>query len=195
MLIVVRRGNARSACSLGLKPILSRRADCRSPAHGGVHIGRGVAVEKDELRQRGRPGVRLLHPRQAGVSADRFPPGRTLPSERTRSSRDALSVVPRPRQSGCVAPRGSRPASRQTRASVLARLRLTVPSMRKSHPIRPHCRIHEDSALSPPGLAPFEVPASEPKRQCGSAARSRLRIAHFDCRLTIAFSTRSPRSE
>jgi hypothetical protein len=35
--------------------------------------------------------------------------------ERTRSSRDALSVVPRPRQSGCVAPRGSRPASRQLR--------------------------------------------------------------------------------
>ena len=51
MLIVVRRSNAPSACSLGFKPILSKRADCRSRADGGVHAGGGVAVEKDETRE------------------------------------------------------------------------------------------------------------------------------------------------
>jgi hypothetical protein len=45
MLIVVRRSNARSACSFGFKPILSKRADCRSPADGGVHAGGGVCRE------------------------------------------------------------------------------------------------------------------------------------------------------
>ena len=37
-------------------------------------------------------------------------------------------------------------ACRQTRASVLARSRLTVPPMRKSQPIRPHCSIREVQA-------------------------------------------------
>jgi hypothetical protein len=77
MLIAVRRSNARSPRSLGFKPILSKRADCRSPAGGGVHAGGGVAVEKDEeektrvgrrarprtllqLVQRGSDGQRLL---------------------------------------------------------------------------------------------------------------------------------------
>ena len=60
--------------------------------------------------------------------------------------------------------------------------------------IRQECWSHKDSALSQSGLAPFEVPASEAMRQCGSAAGSRLRIAHLDYRLTISFSTRSPPS-
>jgi hypothetical protein len=50
---VLRRGSGRSARSLGVKPILSKRADCRSTADGGVHAGGGVAVEKDE-NQRSR---------------------------------------------------------------------------------------------------------------------------------------------
>jgi hypothetical protein len=60
MLIVVRRSNAQSACSLGSKPILSKRADCRSPADGDVHGGGVVAVEKDEPQQRCDPGSLLL---------------------------------------------------------------------------------------------------------------------------------------
>ena len=73
MLIAVRRSNARSACSLRFKPILSKRADCRSPAGGGVHAGGGVAVEKDEQRQR-------LSSRRRG---DRF--ARRSGSSRSRS--------------------------------------------------------------------------------------------------------------
>ena len=61
MLIVVRRSNARSACSLGFEPILSKRADCRSPADGGVHAGGGVAVEKDE-EEKTRVGRRARPP-------------------------------------------------------------------------------------------------------------------------------------
>jgi hypothetical protein len=48
MLIVVRRNNAGSACSLSSRPILSKRADCRSPADGGVDAGGDVTVEKDD---------------------------------------------------------------------------------------------------------------------------------------------------
>ena len=51
MLIVVRRSNARSACSLGLKPIVSKRADCRSPPDGRVHADGGVAVELEDNLQ------------------------------------------------------------------------------------------------------------------------------------------------
>ena len=47
---VLRRGSGRSAWSLGFKPILSKRAACRSPADGGVHASAGVAVEKDDDR-------------------------------------------------------------------------------------------------------------------------------------------------
>jgi hypothetical protein len=47
---VLRRGSGRSARSLGVKPILSNRADCRSSADEGVHAGGNVAVEKDENR-------------------------------------------------------------------------------------------------------------------------------------------------
>ena len=39
-----------SDCSLGVKLIFSKRADCREPADGGVHADGGVAVEKDEVR-------------------------------------------------------------------------------------------------------------------------------------------------
>ena len=46
--IVVRGSNPRSDCSLGVKPILSKRADCRSPANGGVHVGGDVTVEEDD---------------------------------------------------------------------------------------------------------------------------------------------------
>jgi hypothetical protein len=35
------------------KPILSKRAHCRSPADGGVDDGGGMAVEKDELQKLG----------------------------------------------------------------------------------------------------------------------------------------------
>jgi hypothetical protein len=48
LLIVLRRSNARSACSVGFKPILSKRADCPPPADGGVHAAGGVAVDTDE---------------------------------------------------------------------------------------------------------------------------------------------------
>jgi hypothetical protein len=47
---VLRCGSGRSACSLGFKPTLSKCANCRSRADGGVHAGGGVAVEKDEIR-------------------------------------------------------------------------------------------------------------------------------------------------
>jgi hypothetical protein len=62
MRIVVRRGSARPACSLDVKPILSKCADCRSPADGGVHAGGGGAVKKDDDQEpRGcQPGLRLL---------------------------------------------------------------------------------------------------------------------------------------
>jgi len=61
MLIVVRRSSARSACSLGGKPILSKRADCCSPVDGGVHPGGAIVAEKDEFRasrSTRRPGAR-----------------------------------------------------------------------------------------------------------------------------------------
>ena len=65
MLIVVRSINARSGCSLGFKPILSKRADCRSLADGGVHAGGGVAAEKDEIQLRENATVALL--RRPGI--------------------------------------------------------------------------------------------------------------------------------
>ena len=61
MLIVVRRSKARSVCSLEFKPILSKRADCRSPADGGVRPRGGVAVEKDESRVSGAVRQQLSH--------------------------------------------------------------------------------------------------------------------------------------
>ena len=56
--VVVRRGNAWSACSLGFKLLLSKRADCRSPADGRrprprrrrCRVGRAPAAR----RSRGR---------------------------------------------------------------------------------------------------------------------------------------------
>jgi hypothetical protein len=50
MLIVARHSNAGSVCSLGLKPIISKGADCRSSADGGVHPASGVAAETDDYR-------------------------------------------------------------------------------------------------------------------------------------------------
>ena len=52
MLIVVPRGSGRAPCSLGSRPILSKRAHCRSSRDGGVRVGVGVAVEMDELGER-----------------------------------------------------------------------------------------------------------------------------------------------
>ena len=55
---VLRRGRGRSACSLSFKPILSKRADCRSSADGSVHADGGLAVEKDDFHQsRDRSGI------------------------------------------------------------------------------------------------------------------------------------------
>jgi hypothetical protein len=51
MLIVVRRGSARRACSLGFRPIPSKRVGCRSPADVGAHAG--GPVEKDDDRVSG----------------------------------------------------------------------------------------------------------------------------------------------
>jgi hypothetical protein len=62
LLILVQRTNASSACSLGCKPVLSKRAGCRSPADGVVDAG--VVVELDDEGQR-RPG--LSDPRNAEV--------------------------------------------------------------------------------------------------------------------------------
>ena len=59
---VLRRGSGRSACSPGVKPILSKRADCRSPADGDVHAGGGVAVEKDVARNCVETDVELCSP-------------------------------------------------------------------------------------------------------------------------------------
>jgi hypothetical protein len=56
MLILVRRSNTWSACSLGLKSVVGKHADCRSPADRGVDADGGVAVERDdrgELTRRG----------------------------------------------------------------------------------------------------------------------------------------------
>jgi hypothetical protein len=87
MLIVVRRSNARSACSLGFKPILSKRADCRSPADGGVHAGGGVAVKKDEDRHGRSAPTSLLLSRRATVSDRRLEPGQASAEERFRGRR------------------------------------------------------------------------------------------------------------
>ena len=104
MLIVVRRSNAWSACSRGFKPILSKRADCRSPADGGVHAGGDGAVEKDDVREQWR-GRRPLLPWSKGelsigrraretaglgrqtssaLIADQREPGLTIPGLATR---------------------------------------------------------------------------------------------------------------
>ena len=88
----LRRRSGRSACSLGVKPILSKCADCRSPADGGVHAGGGVAVEKGEPRQPGSPELSLLLRRRAEelereietaicVGSERRRPGRGLQRE------------------------------------------------------------------------------------------------------------------
>jgi hypothetical protein len=51
---VLGRGSSNwCACSLGVLPSLSRRADCLSPGNGGAHAGGGVAVEKDDHPLRG----------------------------------------------------------------------------------------------------------------------------------------------
>jgi hypothetical protein len=95
MLIVVRRSNARSACSLGFKSILSKRGDCRSAADGAVHAGGRVAVEKDEPRNRRRPGSVLV-----------FRPGR--PKVWTAShgaARSCVCYAGRGRRSGVSGPR------------------------------------------------------------------------------------------
>jgi hypothetical protein len=54
----------------------------------------------------------------------------------------------------------ARPARRQIRALVLARFWLTISSMRKSQPIRPHCWIHELGAVSGGGRAGLLATAS-----------------------------------
>ena len=82
--IVVRRGNAWSACSLGFKLLLSKRADCRSPANGGIHAHGGVAVELDDDRR--LDVVRLLPP--------------PVESTVTRRRRQDLSCVEMRRTSG-----------------------------------------------------------------------------------------------
>ncbi len=46
---VLRRGSERSACSLDVKPILSKRADCRSAADEGVRAVGGGTVEGTNL--------------------------------------------------------------------------------------------------------------------------------------------------
>jgi len=56
------------ACSLGVKPILSKCADCRSPADGGVHARGGVAVEKDDDHQRSEAAHGRLLAAKAGAS-------------------------------------------------------------------------------------------------------------------------------
>ena len=78
MLIVVQRSTARSACSLGVKPIFNKRADCRSPADGGVDAIGGVAVEKDEMGE-------------LGTARSRMPTCRIRPVER-ESSDDAAAA-------------------------------------------------------------------------------------------------------
>ena len=91
---VLRRGSGRSVCSLGVKPILSKRPDCRSCADGGVHAGGGVAVRRTIsgglVATSGRrlwsgsacwrPGGRRRRFRfGAGLQDGRRPSGRVLP--------------------------------------------------------------------------------------------------------------------
>ena len=51
---ILSRGSGRCACSHGFKPIVSKYADCRSPADGAVHPGGAVAVEKDDQQRSDR---------------------------------------------------------------------------------------------------------------------------------------------
>ena len=85
MLIVVRRSKARSVCSLEFKPILSKRADCRSPADGGIHPGGGVAVmdEGGALNQPASP--RLLVRRRISQLSSEL--DLALPVDETRNLR------------------------------------------------------------------------------------------------------------
>jgi hypothetical protein len=52
---VLRRGGGCFACSLGFEPIVSKPADCCSPAEGGIQPGGGVAVEMDENQRPAAP--------------------------------------------------------------------------------------------------------------------------------------------
>jgi hypothetical protein len=61
MLIVVRRSNARSARSIGFKPIVSKCADCGSPADGGVYAG-GASLSRWTSTSSVVGGAGLLHP-------------------------------------------------------------------------------------------------------------------------------------
>jgi hypothetical protein len=82
-------------------------------------------------------------------------------------------------------------AYRQTRASVLARSRLTVPSMQKSQPIRPHCWIHESSAVwAPPAARAAASASTRPSTRAGASAslpeRRRCRSGEASSRSLLA---------
>jgi hypothetical protein len=52
----------RSTCSLGFKPTLSKRADCRSPADGGVRAGGGRCREDEKQRSHHRTACCWIRP-------------------------------------------------------------------------------------------------------------------------------------
>jgi hypothetical protein len=84
------RGAARQrrcVCSLGFKPILSKRADCRSPADGRIHASGGVAVEKDDQRQSARTVCGRLHLGNATVPRTARTPRQTVGKERSGQPR------------------------------------------------------------------------------------------------------------
>ena len=58
MLVVVRRNNARSACSPGLKPILGKHADCRLACGRRLHARAGSLLKAKALPSVGACGIR-----------------------------------------------------------------------------------------------------------------------------------------
>ena len=114
------RSNPRSACSLGFKPILSKRADCRSPSDGGVQAGGGIAVEKDDRRNSRRPKSSAVPARMLPFQTGSNPGCRSGscsalepavspvaglgPSQHTRKH----GAVPLPAEGGCLDAREGR---------------------------------------------------------------------------------------
>jgi hypothetical protein len=96
MLIVVRRGNARSACSLGFKPILSKRAGCRSSADGGVHAGpRRRCRERRETEAADTPrSVPLLPDRRASLLLHGTPSAVLIKNSPASAPNAVSAVVP-----------------------------------------------------------------------------------------------------
>lgn len=93
LLIVVWRTSAASACSRGFEPIVSKRADYRSPANGGVHAGGDAA---DRWTTFGSTGLRATGARQPNGEAGARP---AKPARGTaRGCLVSTSVTPIPRR-------------------------------------------------------------------------------------------------